>query len=241
VDALGRPRPRRHGGDDRGGSRVLLHRPRARRCRGARARRPTQRADMRSSSSPLRAQPCGRSASSRPSAATPRSAPSPAGPAAASLRFALAIVPATICLGATLPAIGQALAPVGTLRWRGALLYALNTVGAMLGIAAAGFGLPAAIGVVGSYGLAAALSATAGLLALSVARQADLRAVGAAPAVSPTRPPERPVAAEGGRRLPSASLRRRGGQRRARTRPRSAVGAVLRAGAAQLGVLLHRG
>ncbi len=86
---------------------------------------------------------------------------------------AIAVLPATLCLGATLPAIGAALAPRGTLRWRGALLYALNTVGAMLGIAAAGFGLPAAIGVLGSYGVAAALSATAGLLALSVARVAE--------------------------------------------------------------------
>ncbi len=98
------------------------------------------------------------------------------------LAVAIAIVPATVCLGGTLPAIGQALAPRGTLRWRAALLYALNTVGAMLGIAAAGFGLPAAIGVLGSYVAAAALSASAGLLALSVARAVDSQPPTADPA-----------------------------------------------------------
>jgi spermidine synthase len=85
-------------------------------------------------------------------------------PGSGVLAIAIAIVPATLCLGATLPAIGQALAPRGTLRWRAALLYALNTLGAMLGIAAAGFGLPAVIGVLASYGVAAALSVSPAFL-----------------------------------------------------------------------------
>jgi spermidine synthase len=80
----------------------------------------------------------------------------------------VAVLPATVCFGATLPAIGQALAAhrVGT---RGGLLYALNTLGGAAGIAAAGFGLPALVGVTASYGLAAGASALAGIVALAVA------------------------------------------------------------------------
>ena len=79
----------------------------------------------------------------------------------------VAVLPATVCFGATLPAIGQALAAhrVGT---RGGLLYALNTLGGAAGIAAAGFGLPAFVGVTASYGLAAGASALAGIVALAV-------------------------------------------------------------------------
>src|SRR5205823_4332335 len=72
-----------------------------------------------------------------------------AGTAAAVAGVALAIVPATLCLGATLPALGQALA-ASAVGERGGLLYALNTFGAALGTAAMGFGLPAAIGVTSS-------------------------------------------------------------------------------------------
>jgi spermidine synthase len=79
----------------------------------------------------------------------------------------VAVLPATVCFGATLPAIGQALAAhrVGT---RGGLLYALNTLGGAAGIAAAGFGLPALVGVTASYELAAGASALAGIVALAV-------------------------------------------------------------------------
>src|SRR5439155_1761763 len=48
----------------------------------------------------------------------------------------VAVLPATICLGATLPAIGDALVLPGTVGWRGGLLYALNTLGGALGIGA---------------------------------------------------------------------------------------------------------
>ena len=60
---------------------------------------------------------------------------------------AVAILPTTFCLGATLPALGQALASVETVGRRGGLLYAVNTAGAVLGAAAAGFGLPLLVGV----------------------------------------------------------------------------------------------
>jgi spermidine synthase len=78
----------------------------------------------------------------------------------------LAVVPATFFLGATLPTLGHALATPETVGSRGGLLYSLNTLGGVVGIAAMGFGLPAWIGVRASYLVAAATSAFAGLLAL---------------------------------------------------------------------------
>src|SRR5262249_25599192 len=59
---------------------------------------------------------------------------------------ALAIGPATFFLGATLPTIGNALATPETVGSRGGLLYSLNTLGGVIGIAAMGFGLPACVG-----------------------------------------------------------------------------------------------
>jgi spermidine synthase len=81
---------------------------------------------------------------------------------------ALAILPTTLCLGATLPALGRALASVETVGRRGGLLYCLNTLGGMFGAAAAGFGLPALVGVRASYGIAAGISLLAGFLALMI-------------------------------------------------------------------------
>jgi spermidine synthase len=80
----------------------------------------------------------------------------------------LAVFPATLCLGATLPVLAHVVAPPGTVGRRGGLLYALNTVGGVLGIAAMGFGLPAVIGVRASYLAAAAVSGLTGALALFV-------------------------------------------------------------------------
>src|SRR5262245_18718520 len=80
----------------------------------------------------------------------------------------IATLPTTLCLGATLPAIGQVLAQARTVGQRGGLLYALNTCGGVLGAAAAGFGLPALLGVRASYSLAASVSILAGLTALSI-------------------------------------------------------------------------
>jgi spermidine synthase len=78
----------------------------------------------------------------------------------------LAIVPATFFVGATLPTLGHALATPETVGSRGGLLYSLNTLGGVVGIAAMGFGLPAWIGVRASYLVAAATSAFGGGLAL---------------------------------------------------------------------------
>jgi spermidine synthase len=81
---------------------------------------------------------------------------------------ALAILPTTFCLGATLPSLGQALATFETVGWRGGFMYAINTAGGVLGAAAAGFGFPILVGVRASYGIAAGTSLLAGLIAIMI-------------------------------------------------------------------------
>ena len=81
---------------------------------------------------------------------------------------ALAILPTTICLGATLPSLGQALATFETVGRRGGFLYAINTIGGVLGAVAMGFGLPAVVGVRASYGIAAGTSMLAGVIAIMI-------------------------------------------------------------------------
>ncbi|HEY6999385.1 MAG TPA: fused MFS/spermidine synthase [Candidatus Binatia bacterium] len=89
----------------------------------------------------------------------------PAGRVAAVL---LAILPTTFCLGATLPTLAQALASIDTIGRRASLLYAVNTVGGVIGAAAAGFGLPIWMGVRASYLVAAGASLMAGLSAILI-------------------------------------------------------------------------
>jgi len=84
---------------------------------------------------------------------------------------AVAVLPATLCLGATLPAIGQAVVGSEAVGRRGALLYAFNTLGGVLGIVATGFGLPALIGVRANYGIAIGGSLLAGAVALALSRR----------------------------------------------------------------------
>src|SRR5262245_3336546 len=57
---------------------------------------------------------------------------STAGTAGRVAAVALAILPTTLCLGATLPVLGQALASTETVGRRGGLLYAINTLGGVL-------------------------------------------------------------------------------------------------------------
>lgn len=72
---------------------------------------------------------------------------------------ALLFLPSTICMGATLPMLAEhVVRDPSQLGRRGALLYAVNTVGGAVGAFAAGFYLPAAFGVRASYGLAIGLS-----------------------------------------------------------------------------------
>jgi spermidine synthase len=82
----------------------------------------------------------------------------------------VAILPATICMGATLPVLAQALVLPGSAGRGGGLLYALNTLGGAIGIGLAGFGLPAWIGARASMLAAAGGSALAGFAALLIAR-----------------------------------------------------------------------
>ena len=98
------------------------------------------------------------------------------GPVGRSAAVAVALLPATLCLGATLPAIAQALITTGSVGHRGGLLYAINTLGGVLGTIAMGFGLPAMIGVSTSYSVAAGASILAGMGALAL----NLRQQGAA-------------------------------------------------------------
>ncbi len=93
---------------------------------------------------------------------------SPAGALGRIAVVSIAILPTTLCFGATLPAIGQALAKERTTGQHGGLLYAFNTFGGVLGAAAAGFGLPVLIGVRTSYLIAACVSLLAGLTALTI-------------------------------------------------------------------------
>jgi spermidine synthase len=105
------------------------------------------------------------------------------GPVAA---VSAAVLPATWCLGATLPALGQALVAGGGAGRRGGLLYALNTLGGASGAAVAGFGLPAYLGVSRSYGVAAAVSLLVGTTALAIGdRPQGARASGAGGATMP--------------------------------------------------------
>src|SRR5207244_1567342 len=102
---------------------------------------------------------------------------------------ALALLPATLCLGATVPVFGHALA-ASSVGKRGGLLYALNTLGGAVGIAALGFGLPARIGVTASYLAVSGANALAGVVALAVGDDraaAPRSATPARPALAPAR------------------------------------------------------
>src|SRR5712692_6620841 len=90
------------------------------------------------------------------------------GPVGCIAAVAVALLPATLCLGATLPAIAQALITTGSVGHRGGLLYAINTLGGVLGTVAMGFGLPAMLGVSASYSVAAGASILTGVGALAL-------------------------------------------------------------------------
>jgi spermidine synthase len=81
---------------------------------------------------------------------------------------AIVVIPVTTALGATLPTLCQALAAPDLVGRRGGALYALNTLGGVVGVVAMGFGLPSLIGVTGSYLAVAAASALAGAVALAI-------------------------------------------------------------------------
>jgi spermidine synthase len=95
----------------------------------------------------------------------------------AGIRFVLAVLalaPATVLMGATLPSLSRHLArraaDLGDVFGR---LYAANTLGAIVGAAAAGFVLIEVLGLSDSLRVGAAGSAFAGVTALVLARRHD--------------------------------------------------------------------
>lgn len=97
----------------------------------------------------------------------------------------LALAPATVLMGATLPTLTRHLARSAELSSAFSRLYAANTIGAILGTAIAGFVLIELFGLRGAVSIGAASSGLAGLAALwlsrgdQVAWRPPLQAVGA--------------------------------------------------------------
>ena len=91
------------------------------------------------------------------------------------LRFGLALLalgPATVMMGATLPTLTRYLSrDAAHLSQAFGRLYAANTIGAIVGTVAAGFVLIELVGLTGTLAVGAACSAVAGLVALALDRQ----------------------------------------------------------------------
>jgi len=118
-------------------------------------------------------------------------------------RFGLALaatLPASVCLGATLPAIGAAaLGRRGQLATRATALYAVNLTGAVAGVVLAGVWLPPRIGVTATYALAIGLGAGVGGIAWLWGRGLGPREP--LPDDAPARPDPRGPSPSGDRRL----------------------------------------
>jgi spermidine synthase len=85
----------------------------------------------------------------------------------------LVLLPATFAMGGTLPAAARAATPAGDENRRvTALLYGVNTIGAVTGAATATFVMLERLGARGTLLLAVALNAAVGVLARELARQA---------------------------------------------------------------------
>ena len=120
----------------------------------------------------------------------------------------LALAPATLLMGATLPTLTRFLTKDGA-GIAGAFqkLYAANTLGAIFGTAIAGFVLIELFGLTGALIVGAVCSGTAGLIALLLDRRSGAAAAepgarpGAASASRGTRPASRPRPADRRRRL----------------------------------------
>jgi spermidine synthase len=117
----------------------------------------------------------------------------------------LALAPATVLMGATLPTLTRQFARDVTLAGAFSRLYAANTIGAIVGTLVAGYVLIELLGLSGALAVGAGCSAVAGVAALYLARGAMAEAAerGAAepsvarppepasPAAQPARPPSR--------------------------------------------------
>ncbi|MCZ7647297.1 MAG: fused MFS/spermidine synthase [Planctomycetota bacterium] len=119
------------------------------------------------------------------------------GPALSAARFAacflLLLIPTT-CMGATLPVLSQFLhRSAGDLARTAGGLYAVNTFGAVLGAASAGFFLLPWLGLSRANLCAVGLNIALGVLALVAGRKADARPAGEpAPEPPPAPPPSAP-------------------------------------------------
>jgi spermidine synthase len=99
----------------------------------------------------------------------------------------LALAPATVLMGATLPTLTRHLTRDGHLSAAFGRLYAANTIGAIIGTLAAGLVLIELLGLTGALAVGAGCSAVAGLAALALARRAD-RSSALAPAALTSTP-----------------------------------------------------
>jgi spermidine synthase len=109
------------------------------------------------------------------------------------LRFALAIValsPATILMGATLPTLTRQLTRDRHLSAAFGRLYAANTLGAILGTFASGLILIELFGLTGTLVIAAACSGVAGIVAIALSREMPIQTSSGsgAPDHQPSRP-----------------------------------------------------
>lgn len=95
------------------------------------------------------------------------------------------LLPASMCMGGTLPALGDAIVgqPSRLGRW-GGMIYGFNTIGAMIGGLAGGFWLPAVLGVQYSYRLAIGINVLVGVLAWRLSSIRDVHSF--------SRPPQAP-------------------------------------------------
>jgi spermidine synthase len=105
----------------------------------------------------------------------------------------LALAPATVLMGATLPTLTRYLTRSGHLSAAFGKLYAANTIGAIVGTLVAGLVLIELVGLTGALAVGAACSGTAGLAALWMSRQ-ELD-VPVAPATLATAPAPAPATA----------------------------------------------
>ena len=83
----------------------------------------------------------------------------------------LALAPATVLMGATLPTLTRYLSRSAVLSSAFSRLYAANTIGAIAGTALAGFVLIEVFGLSGALAVGAGCSAAAGLMALILSRE----------------------------------------------------------------------
>jgi len=144
--------------------------------------------------------------------------------ALALVRFALALLalgPATVLMGATLPTLTRYLSTnAAHLSESFGRLYAANTIGAIAGTIMAGFILIELLGLTGTLLVGAACSALAGIIALALDRRvARAEALGSAATASEPAPaaasapapavgvPARPPSAGGARTLARSTLR----------------------------------